>query len=67
MVFLSIALTLGYFIFLSWLIIATYVNYILKAWRATNYTISSRISWLYALLWGAALSAPVTYNLLTNG
>lgn len=70
MVFLQIGLTLAYFIYVGWLGIAIYVNYILKPWfavsRNRDYTISEYTSGMYAIHLGLTLALPIAYGLILD-
>ncbi len=67
MLFLQIGLTLGYFVLVSWLVIATFLNYAVKPYLSKgNYEVRGSVSWTYAVLWGLALTAPIAYGLILD-
>ncbi len=70
MTILIIAGHFAYFAFLTWLILATFVNYILKPINAiarkSVYTISRGITAAYVTLWAVALTIPVAYTLIAG-
>lgn len=51
-----------YFAYVSWLVIATYLNYVVRAWREARYSVTNGVSLIYALMWAIALTAPVAYG-----
>lgn len=67
MIFLQIGLTLIYFVLASWLVIATFVNYVLKPLLYKHkYSSEGYVAWAYAVFWGLALTAPIAYGLILD-
>lgn len=53
---------LVYFAYVSWLVIATYLNYVVMPLKASKYSVSNRVSLTYALAWSVAFTAPIAYG-----
>lgn len=65
MIVLQIALVLVYFILASWLVLATFMNFVLKPYiHRHGFRADTSVAWIYAVLWGLALTAPVGYGLI---
>ena len=62
---LHIALIFAYFVFTVYVVLATYLNLVLKAWRQQEWRISTAWAWFYIIVWAIVLTAPIAYGMVT--
>lgn len=60
-----ISLIFAYFVFAMYVVLATYLNLVLRAWRQEKWKISTGWAWFYVIVWAIVFTAPIAYGMVT--